>query len=149
MNAPYAEFLRGAEPGDIPLADPRGRIFLFEFPHDERFPNQLIRQWKIAQGLAPNSGVAMQTRYRSGERYHWRTKHNQYFIWMDNEKALLDIREAIVLKNLSVYQHWRKKEERNVRLIELPPMWIYPLLYRHNDPNGRHTGEILVLTAAR
>jgi hypothetical protein len=150
MNTPLPEFLRGVKPGDSPLADPRGRIILFEFPHGERYPNQLIRQWKLAQGLSPNEGVVMQSRYRGDQRYPYRTKHNQYFIWMSNERALINTDSAIICKSLSVYQKWRAIEERNRRLIELPTMWVYPQIYRHTDPVAlRHTGEILVLIGVR
>ncbi len=88
MNTPFPEYLRGVKPGDSPLSDPRGRVIVFEFPYGERYPNQVIRQWKLAQGLSPNEGVVMPSRYRGDQRYPYRTKHNQYFIWMGNERAL-------------------------------------------------------------
>ena len=141
MNAPLPEHLRGVKPGESPQASLRGRIILFEFPHDERFPNQLIRQWKITQGCLPNSGIVMKTRYQSDQRHHWRTKHGQYMVWMGNERALIDAESAMVFKTSSLYRNWRAKQE----LIQ-PHSWVYPLLYRHTDPMAnQQTGEILVL----
>ena len=148
MNTPLPEFLRGVTPGESLTPSLRGRVILFEFPHEERFPNQRIRQWKLTYGLASNDGVIMPARYQSGKRYHWHTKHNQYFVWMNNEKAFLNINTATVFANLPLYRGWMEKQQENARLIELPRLWLYSVIYRHADPiAGRHTREILVLSA--
>lgn len=154
MNTPLPEFLRGVKPGESSRSDLLGHVVLFEFPHGERFPNQRIRQWKLLHGLTPNAGVVMPAGYRSGMKYHFRTKHNQYFVWMANEKAFLNMESAIVFKHFAVYQAWMKKETTqhavNRELFELSRRWMYPMVYRHTDPLAtRHTGEILVLFGAR
>lgn len=62
MNAPYAEFLRGAQPGESITACPEaysGKIVIFEA--DRRFEphadlGQRILKWKRKQGLRPEDG---------------------------------------------------------------------------------------------
>lgn len=62
MNAPYAEFLRGAQPGESTPVRPEaysGKIIIFEA--DRRFEPQAdllqrILKWKRKQGLCPEDG---------------------------------------------------------------------------------------------
>lgn len=62
MNAPYAEFLRGAQPGEsTPLRpeDYSGKIIIFEA--DRRFEpeavlSQRVLKWKRKRGLSPEAG---------------------------------------------------------------------------------------------
>ncbi len=62
MNAPYAEFLRGAEPGEPIFTRPEvysGRIIIFEA--DRRFEpmadlSQRVLKWKRKRGLSPDDG---------------------------------------------------------------------------------------------
>lgn|GEM_PF-5970429 len=150
MNAPYAEFLRGAEPGEhIPIRPEvySGKIIIFEA--DRRFePNadlsQRIQKWKRKQGLRPDDGythaiafpdlpvvdMLVWTPFRA---FHFRVPNDQSRppvnrVFFTNSRALLEWKR----------QYWKEK-----RLPIDHPFMVHASCYH---PLGERLSESRLLT---
>lgn len=150
MNTPLPEFLRGVKPGESPENGLRGRVILFEFPHDELYPDLRVRDWKVRNGIPQNRGVIIKVRYWEGKKYpHW-AKHPKRRVWTANEEAFIEVDTATVFPDFRRYKLWSEREAAkraaNKELFDRRRPVIYPLLHRAADPPGaKPTGEILVL----